>query len=217
MNWIDINYTFVTIAGYPLSYVEFVGTIAGLLCVWLAAKAHIWTWPIGLVNVACFFAIFYQIQLYSDMFLQAYFFVVSIYGWINWHRQRQADKISVTFITNRQRMKLVFIIVASTALVGLGIQNLHLLLPAIFQQPASYPYLDTFVAILSVIATILMAQRKIENWALWILVDVISVGLYAQKQVLFIALEYAILLGLATWGLFNWIKLWKNEARLGIG
>lgn len=160
LNWLDINSSFANTLGYSLSYIEFVGALAGLLCVWLAAKSNIWTWPVGLINVACFFAIFYQIQLYSDMFLQVYFFVTSIYGWIIWARQNQQRKLPITYIHNRQRIILGFIIIIATLLTGTFIKNIHVLFPTIFKEPASYAYLDTFVAILSVVATLFDGAAK---------------------------------------------------------
>jgi nicotinamide mononucleotide transporter len=87
----------------------------------------------------------------------------------------------------------------------------------VFSKPASYPFLDTFVAVLSIIATILLAQKKIENWWLWIIADVISVGLYAKKMVLFISIEYFVFLCLASVGLLMWLKIMRNEKRLSIG
>ena len=84
MSYFYIDNTFFTLLDYPISYLEFFGTIAGIIAVWLAAKSNILTWPIGLINIGLFFIIFFQVQLYSDMFLQVYFFGISIYGWYNW-------------------------------------------------------------------------------------------------------------------------------------
>lgn len=92
MSIFDINNTLVTLLGYNLSYIECFGTLFGLLCVWLGAKENIWNWPVGLVNIILFFIIFYQVRLYSDMFLQVYFFCISIYGWVQWSKHRQAEK-----------------------------------------------------------------------------------------------------------------------------
>lgn len=71
--FLDVNSVFFSVLDYPVSYVEFMGAATGLVSVALAAKSNIWTWASGLVNVTCFFLIFYQVQLYSGMFLQVYF------------------------------------------------------------------------------------------------------------------------------------------------
>jgi nicotinamide mononucleotide transporter len=196
--WFSIQDTMVAIFGYSLSYVEFVGTITGLLSVWLATRSNIFTWPTGLLNVTCFFLIFFEVRLYADMFLQVYFFVTSIYGWMVWHNKPAHSAIDILSYNNR--IKLLATVVLSTLTIGLIVKNIHLLLPHVFSKPASYPFLDTFVAVLSVVATILLAQKKIENWCLWIIVDVISVALYV-----------------ACMGLFTWVKLMRYEKRISIG
>jgi nicotinamide mononucleotide transporter len=217
LKWISISNIMVTLYGYPLSYIEFAGTITGLFSVWFATRSNILTWPVGLINVTCFFIIFFQVHLYSDMFLQVYFFIVSIYGWMVWHNanEKESDQILITLLTLSQRIRWIVVIVISTITIGFIVKNIHLIFPIIFNKPASYPFIDAFVAVLSIIATILLARKKIENWILWILVDIISVGLYFKKDVLFISMEYVIFLCLAVWGLLLWLKLLPNEKRLG--
>jgi len=211
---ISISNTFVSVFGYPLSYIELAGTLTGLISVWFAAKAKIWTWPTGLINVTCFFLIFFEIHLYADMFLQVYFFITSIYGWLVWNSRRDHHTIEV--LPTAKRTWLLIAVIASTIVFGLLVKNIHLLLPTIFNKPASYPFPDTFVAVISIIATVLLAQKKLENWILWITADVISVVMYAKKGVLFISIEYAVFLCLASWGLVTWRKLFLNENRAGI-
>lgn len=206
----DVSKIFFTVLDYPVSYVEFVGTTTGLASVLLAAKANIWTWATGLINVACFFIIFYQVQLYSDMFLQVYFFAASIWGWIIWNRQNNAPEHPIQILSRKQKIVGVLLVVSSTVLLGLLIKNIHLILPEVFAKPASYPFLDTFVAVLSVVATVFLARRILENWVLWILVDVLSVGLYAAKGVRLIAIEYFIFLCIASFGFYNWQRLRKR-------
>ncbi|HYF61502.1 MAG TPA: nicotinamide riboside transporter PnuC, partial [Herpetosiphonaceae bacterium] len=83
--------------------------------------------------------------------------------------------------------------------------NLHIWLPDLFPEPASFAYLDALTTIMSFVATILMARKRIECWVYWIAVDVIGIGLYYAKDVKFIALLYVIFLALAIAGLFAWI------------
>jgi len=212
--FLDVNSVFFSVLDYPVSYVEFTGAITGLVSVLLAAKSNIWTWASGLINVACFFSIFYQVQLYSDMFLQIYFFAASIYGWIIWSRQNKQEENPIRVLTRHQKIVLAATIIFSTAALGFFIQNIHTVFPNFFQKPASYPYIDTFIAVLSVLATILLAKRILENWYLWIVVDVLSVGLYAAKNVMLISIEYIIFLCIASFGLYNWLRLKNDEKRI---
>ncbi len=94
MNFFDIDSIFFEMWGYPMSYLEFFGTIAGAVAVWLAARANIWSWPIGLINVTLFFFLFFQVQLYPDMFLQIFFFVTNVIGWWRWAHPKPFEEDS---------------------------------------------------------------------------------------------------------------------------
>jgi nicotinamide mononucleotide transporter len=203
--------------GYPVSFVEFAGALSGLVSVYLAARSNIWTWATGLVNVTCFFLIFYQVQLYSDMFLQAYFFAASVYGWAVWNRQDKNTANPITLLSNKQRGLIGILVLISTIGLGYLISNIHLYLPAVFVKAASFPYLDTFIAVLSILATLLLARRVLENWILWIIVDILSIGLYAAKGVMLISIEYFIFLCIASFGFYNWLRLLRDEKGAGPG
>ena len=210
MKLFDINNTFTTILGYPLSYVEFIASFFGLFSIWLSTKQVIWTWSMGLINIISSFIVFYQVQLYSDMFLQVYFFIANIYGWVIWKNQFQGNR-PVTALPAKTRVLLFMLIIVSTFVFGILVKNIHLLFPNVFIHPASFPFIDTFIAVVSVIATILLAKRIIDNWALWLIVDIICVFIYAIKNIMFISLEYAVFCVLASLGLFSWLKSSKMK------
>jgi nicotinamide mononucleotide transporter len=207
----DVKETFFTVLDHPVSYVEFIGTVLGLISVFLAARANIFTWPTGIANAIFFLVIFYQIHLYSDMFLQMYFCCMGVYGWFTWKYKAAHHQSEIRTLSNSNRLRLALFIVAVTLVVGTLIGRIHLLLPQIFEKPASYPYVDTFIAISSILATILLARRIFETWVLWILVDITSIGLYSIKGVRLIAVEFVIFLGLAVLGIISWRKLWKKQ------
>ncbi|MDP9076688.1 MAG: nicotinamide riboside transporter PnuC [Bacteroidota bacterium] len=190
--------------GYPISYVELVGTLFGLISVYFASRANILTWSTGIVNEVFLFILFFQVHLYADMFLQVYFFVVTIYGWYNWNTTTVENKIAA--ISSNARWLTLILVIAGSAVSGFLIKNIHLYLPNYFKIAAAFPFTDSFVMVLSIIATVLLAKKKIENWHLWILVDAVCVILYFKKGVYFLSLEYLIFLGLASYGLFNWKK-----------
>lgn len=205
-----------TILGYPISYVELIGTVSGLLSVWFATKQNIWTWPIGLINVIFFFAIFYQVQLYSDMLLQIFFFIASIYGWVIWGKEKKTEE-PIALLSKHTRIKFILIITILTIGLGFFTSKIHLLFPNVFSNPAAFPFTDAFTTIASIIATILMAKRYLESWILWILVDIVSITIYSFKQILFISFEYGIFLILAIMGFILWNNTLKNEKRFSIG
>lgn len=214
---LSIDAVFFTILGYPMSYIEFFGTIFNLWCVWLAAKNRISNWPVGIVGIVLYLFLFYQIRLYSDLFEQVYFLVMSFYGWWLWTRidpkqgAGQLEKLRIRHNTAAVNTVYVAVIIIGTGLMGYFMKNIDLYFPKYFPEPASFPFLDAFTTVMSFAATILMARKKVECWYLWILVDIIGIWLYYRKGVKFIALEYVIFLILATKGMLSWRKEFQKD------
>ncbi len=217
ISFFSINYIFFSFLGYQMSYLEFFGTILNLWSVWLVVRNSIWTWPIGNIAVLLFGVLFYQIQLYSDLVEQVYFLITGFYGWWAWLYFRRTNKISgkkelpVTYSSQKSNKVWVVIVAAGTVAMGYTMRHIHLYLPRLFSQPASFPYLDAFTTVMSFAANLLMAYKKIECWYLWIMVDIIGIGLYYAKGVVFVAILYLIFLGLATQGLLNWRKIYLGQ------
>ncbi len=208
----DLEWIVFTLWDYPMSFIELFGTITGLITVWLAARNNIWTWPIGLINVSSFFIIFWQVQLYADMFLQLYFFGMSIYGWLYWYGQKDVVE-KITFLSSKSRLISLIIIIIGVFIVGAVISKIHIYFPEVFVKPAAYPYFDAFTTVVSIIASIWMARRILESWVLWILVDIVAIGLYFLKGIKLVSIEYGIFLLMSIYGLIVWIKEHNIELR----
>ncbi len=210
---LSVETVFFTVLGYPMSYIEFFGTLFNVACVWLASRNDPRNWPVGLVGVVLFFLLFREIRLYSDMVEQAYFFFTGLWGWWAWTRPKRAEgtearkELVVSRGTPRELAIAGAVTLLGSLALGAFMARADLLLPAVFAAPADYPYLDAFTTVLSFVATYLMIRRKVECWYLWILVDVIGVWLYDVKGVRFIALEYVLFLILASGGLYKWRAL----------
>jgi nicotinamide mononucleotide transporter len=209
MNFFEIKNVAFQIWVYPISYVELIGTLFGLISVYFASRANILTWGTGIVNEVFLFILFFQVQLYADMFLQIYFFIVTLYGWYKWNSKTAESKISETSFRNK--IFLTVTILIGTLISGFLFTNIHLYLPTYFKIQAAYPFTDSFVMVSSIIATILLAKKKFENWYLWIAIDLVCVVLYFKKGVYFLSLEYFIFLGLASYGLYHWKKQLSND------
>jgi len=209
MNFLDIKNIAFEVLAYPVSYVELVGTSFGLASVYFASRANILTWATGIVNEIFLFILFFQVQLYADMFLQIYFFVLTVYGWYRWGKKTSENTISI--VDRRHRLFLAISIFAGTLIAGFFFADLHRVLPTYFKVQAAYPYSDSFIMVMSIVATILLAKKKIENWYLWITVDLVAVILYFKKGIYFLSIEYLIFLGLASYGLFHWREKLKND------
>lgn len=194
------------VAGYAMSPVEFLGTLLTLWSVWLVTRRSVWNWPVGVLGGLLFAFLFYQIRLYSDLVEQIYYIVTGFYGWWIWTHRGAADEraLAVTRASARTRAVSLGAIVLGTALLGFVMSRVHLWWPAWFPEPASYPYWDAFTTVVSFTAQLLMAHKKLDCWPLWVLVDVIGIGLYFVKGVVFVSFLYAIFLGLALSGWRSW-------------
>lgn len=213
MNVFDINFIILKFPGYNLSAVEFIGTLTGMLCVIYAARERVVSWPLGIINAVFFFMLFYQARLYPDMFLQIYYLATSVYGWFRWTHPRHEletdskDELKVSVISSR----LFFIIMAGTLcvsiLAGAGAQRIHLWFPAIFPEPSSFPYADSFVAIFSITAQVLLTLKKNEAWIIWVVVDSVAAVIYFRKGIYLVGAEYVVFGLIAAAGLWNWRRI----------
>lgn len=209
MNFFDTKNIAFQILDYPLSYVELIGTLFGFLSVYLATRANILTWATGIINEFFLFILFFQVQLYADMFLQIYFFIITLYGWYKWNSKKNDIKISTTL--PRIKILLTVGIAIMTVISGILFSNIHLYLPAYFKLQAAYPFIDSFVMVASIVATFLLAKKKIESWLLWISIDLVGIGLYFMKGIYFLSFQYFIFFGLAMYGFFRWKKQMAND------
>jgi nicotinamide mononucleotide transporter len=176
---------------------EVIGVITGLLCVYLAAKNNIWNWPFAIISVSIYIFIFFEAHLFADMGLQVYFFIVNIYGWYYWSRKPSTEKETrVTRITKREIYLSIPAILIFTVLLGSVLKY----------TTASYPYLDSFCAACSLIAQFMLARKVLENWLIWIFVDIIYVGIYVFKDLHLTAVMYGIYALIALMGYWDWKK-----------
>lgn len=196
-----------------MSYVEFLGTVLYLWSVWLIVKRNILTWIIGIISVLLYMILFYQIRLYSDTLEQVYYLGASVYGWWVWKNSPKANgQITDVKYSNSKNLILWVIFTAIVSVIfGFLMTRIHLFLPIIFPEAASFPYLDALTTIMSFSAMWLMAQKKIESWVYWIIVDSIGIWLYFVKDVRFISLLYVVLLVMAFNGLRQWHKSTQND------
>jgi nicotinamide mononucleotide transporter len=210
-NFLSVDSIAFTIIGYPMSYVEFIGTILYLWSVWLISKRNTLTWPIGIASVLLYMVLFYQIRLYSDTIEQVYYLGASVYGWWVWNKSPK-DNGQITDV-NYSNLKNIILWVVFTfiisVIIGFLMSRIHVLLPAIFPYAASFPYLDAMTTIMSFSAMWLMARKKTESWIYWIIVDVIGIWLYFVKDVKFISFLYIILLIMA----FNGLRMWNKTVQ----
>ena len=183
---------------------EITAVVFGFLSVWYAKKNHIWVFPTGLISTSIFVYLLWKWALLGDMMINAYYFVMSIYGWYVWTRKTndQATPISQTSAKEKRTSVLIFIITLVFVYV-------------VYQSAGKWTtwtaYVDTFTTAIFFVGMWLMARRKIENWIFWIVGDIISVPLYFYKGLTFTSLQYLIFTIIAIYGFLAWKHVLTNS------
>ncbi|MBP7140394.1 MAG: nicotinamide mononucleotide transporter [Opitutaceae bacterium] len=185
--------------GWTISAWEAAGSILGIIGVVLMIRQHLLAWPVGLVQVAIYAWIFFTAKLYSDALLQIIFFVLLVYGWWRWWRGvesgHERHELPVTSLSPGGRLFCVVLGLLATAGWGEFMRR---------HTDAALPHWDAFILAFSMIAQWMQARKKIENWAVWIVVNTVAVGVYLSKDLYFTAVLYAVFLGLAVAGHVSW-------------
>lgn len=185
------------------SLLEVSGVISGILCVYLAAKNNIWSWPIAIISVSLYTFIFFEEKLYADAGLQIYFLFTNIYGWYFWSRKSATDhKAPITFVSREFFLISTACIVIFTFLLGTFLFK---------KTDASFPYIDSFCTACSLVAQVFLARKIIENWLIWIFVDIIYVGVYLMKDLHLTAGMYALYIVIAAMGYITWKRELKQS------
>ena len=182
---------------------EVTGVITGLLCVYLAAKNIIWNWPFAIISVVIYIFIFFDSHLFADMGLQVYFLIMNIYGWYYWSKKPVSEeKTPVMRIKKTEVILSIIAIIIFTFLLGTFLLK---------QTSASFPFVDSFCTACSLVAQVFLARKVLENWLIWIFVDIIYVGVYIFKDLHLTAVMYAIYVGIALMGYIDWKRDWKKQ------
>ncbi|NOZ45621.1 MAG: nicotinamide mononucleotide transporter [Chlorobi bacterium] len=188
-------------ADFYMIMLEFTAALLGILSVWFSRKENILVYPSGIVSTGIYVYLLNIYELRGDMVINAYFFVMSIYGWYNWSRKTEGN-ISIVKITRtnfREKIIGVFIFIAGVIFVFFAYK--------IFSTKITYiTYTDSFTTAIFFVAMWYMALKKLENWTLWIAGNIVSIPLYLVKGLGFTAIQYAVFLILAVLGYIEWRK-----------
>ncbi|MBB5684335.1 nicotinamide riboside transporter PnuC [Sphingobium boeckii] len=187
-----------------MSGLEIIAVILGAINIVLIVRRNIWNYPVGMAMVTLYAQIFFDAKLYSDALLQIFFFIVQIYGWWYWLRGRaQVGDIVVEALSWRARGLGVAGLILATASWGWMMHR---------YTDAHFPWWDGGIAMMSVAAQLLMSRRYLENWLLWIGVDIMSVGLYWVKDLKLTSALYVVFLALSIWGFEEWMRVRQQKA-----
>jgi nicotinamide mononucleotide transporter len=216
VDFFSVDKIIFTVLGYPMSYIELSATLLIVVYVLLITKRIVYAWPLGVFTFSLFAVLFYQVRLYSDFFEQFYYIGNCFYGWYAWliaRKKAEGEKkeVDVSYGSLKTRLVAGVIIAAGGTLLGFVMSRIHTWLPALFPQPAAYPYIDATATVMGFVAAALMAQRRIESWYLWICVNLICIWLYYARGVKFVAALYVFFLALAINGLITWTRDFRRK------
>lgn len=181
---------------------EIIGFIFGVAGVWLTSRGNIWCFPVGLVNVAVSLFLFFNHKLYSDTLQQAVYIVLLSYGWYQWANGTTGKDLPVRNITLTDLLYSVLAGVVLTGALGYFFS---------VYTDADLPWIDAGATSLSFIAQFFIARKVIQNWIIWIAVNMIYIGVYLYKDLHLYAVLFAIYLILAIYGYRSWKQVMHHE------
>lgn len=184
---------------FQTHWIELVGAVLSLIYLYLSIKARVSLWFFGIISSVFYIVVFFDAKLYADLTLNLYYVIISIYGWINWHRNTvsNAGRLVVAPLTR----KLLLQLLVATLLFYV----LYYVILSRFTD-SNVPKIDALVGALSIIGTWMLAKKLIENWLVWIVADAICIGLYLYKELYPTAILFVIYTIMAGLGYWQWKK-----------
>lgn len=195
----------ISIFGQNTSVAELVAMLTGLIGVYLTIRQSVWCFPVGIVNVVLYAILFFSpgIQLYADALLQCFYTLLLFYGWYKWSSTKNEVKVTVpVFLKSNIAIKMAIFVLLSTCILALFLKN---------YTNASYPWIDSALTCGSLAAQWMIARKIIENWIVWVIVDIIYIPLYIAKNLPLTAILYAVFLVMAVKGFKEWKAAMKYE------
>jgi nicotinamide mononucleotide transporter len=184
--------------------IELAGTISGLIYVWFSIRQSLNTWPTGIVTSFLYCGVFFEAKFYAGMGLQLYYLLISIYGWWSWTHGQAGSGETKLMVSETNRILWIRLFGLNVLLTVL----MYYILKRCTDSPI--PFGDAFTTSLSIIATWMLARKKIEQWLIWIFVDLISASLYLYRGLyptVFLFLVYSVMAGI---GYYEWRKELKS-------
>lgn len=184
-------------------WLDITTTALGLAYILLEYKASVWMWVVGFFMQSLGIVLYYQKGLYADCGMEFYYLAMTIYGFIAWMRHSSQKKdLPIRHMPRK------------TALVWLGLAaviwlSIYLILTNF--TDSRVPILDAFTTALSIVGIWALARKYLEQWFVWIVVDIVTCGLYFYKDIPFKASLYGLYVVIAVFGYFKWKKSLENS------
>lgn len=188
---------------------QIVGVVLGLLYLWLEYKANIWLWVVGIIMPLVHGTLYFRSGLYADFSMQLYYVLAGVYGLIVWSRGAK-DK-------SKEKNKKELKITSTPLAVWVAIVGMYLALHAaiylflVHFTDSTVPFWDSLTTALCIVAYWMLSRKYVEQWLVWLIVDVVTVGLYLYKDIPLTAGLYALYSAMAVAGYMRWRRMMKEE------
>lgn len=202
------SYHSIMASAIEMGWIQWLAFFFSISYVILAVKENVWCWFFGLVGVVLSFKVYFDVQLYSDAILQIYYAGMSIYGWWNWTQHKKKKDFEINALGGEVDNLPITTWRLQNHLIAIGIGViLSFLLGYMWTYfGAALPYIDAFTTSFSVIATIMVARKILENWIYWIIIDFVCIFVYLHREIYLFSILFFIYLVVAIIGHFNWRK-----------
>lgn len=185
-------------------WLETAGAVIGLIYLWLEYRASVWLWAANVVMPAIYIFIYAESGFYADMGINIYYLVASIYGWLMW-RYRKGEQGQELPISHTPRREVI-------PLVAIGVVAMALILFVLLRfTDSTVPYGDSFTTAASIVALYMLARKYVEQWLVWIVVDVVCCWLYIGKGLYPTAALYGLYALLALFGYRRWLQIIEEQ------
>lgn len=187
------------------NWLEIAGTIVGFIYLWQEVKASIWLWLTGIVMPAIYTVVFFENGLYADFAIQVYYILAALYGFLMWEfgkKNHYGDELRIVHTTQRQTVWLC----AITAVLFVPI---YWILTT--YTDSAVPFWDSLTTSMSFVALWMLAKKHVEQWIAWIVIDIISAGLYFYKGIYFTSMLYGVYTVVAFYGYRKWDLMEKEQ------
>ncbi|MBY0245785.1 MAG: nicotinamide riboside transporter PnuC [Sphingobacteriaceae bacterium] len=184
------------------SFFEWLGLVTTLICIFLAVKNNIWNWPVSIISIIISSYVFFESKLYGDFALQIYFLGTAFYGWYFWLKNKKESEKQIYSLKTKEWAISILSVALLSYLLGLFLDT---------YTDTDVPFSDGFCTALSFVAQIMLSRKIIQNWLLWIVVDLCYIPLYVYKNLNLYAILYAILVAMALMGYLNWRKIYHEQ------
>ena len=186
---------------------EIVAALFGVISVFLSVRQNIWSWPTAIVNVGLYIIVFYGSKLYSDTGLQVVYVVLNAYGWYHWlYGGKNRTELPVTRTRAPVAAVLVALVAAGTAIIGTFLSR---------NTDAALPWVDAMTTSVSLAAQWMMTRKLLENWIIWVAVDVVYIAMYIYKSLYVTSGLYLVFLILSAMGFVEWRRSLADRERSG--